>query len=197
MKSTAIVCVCIVFALIVGTTPAIFAQEHDHGEVGVNGDYMRLDEAGNANFEGIGGRIGFNVASRVQLEGQMTYDFAQGFTSSNGTSTTATISRSSLTLLHGLFGPKVELGSTHARFFLTGQMGFIRLGVDNGTDSAGFTTSVGNFGDTATHPAFYPGVGVEFYVGPVGIRGDVGDFMYWNNGTHNNLSVKFGPQFRF
>jgi hypothetical protein len=197
MKSTAIICVCIAFGLITGTTPAVFAQENDHGEIGAYGDYLRLDEAGNQNFVGLGGRIGFNVASRVQLEAQMAYDFAQSFSTSNSNAATLTISKSSLTLLHGLFGPKVELGSTHARIFLTGQGGFMRIGVNNGTDSQGFTTSIGAFGDTATHPAFYPGVGVEFYVGPVGIRGDVGDFMYWNNGAHNNLSIKFGPQFRF
>jgi hypothetical protein len=197
MKSTAIVCVCIVFGLIAGTTPALFAQEHDHGEFGVYGDYLRLDEANNTNFVGVGGRIGFNVAPRVQLEGNMAYDFAQSFTSSSTTSSTLTVSQSSVTLLHGLFGPKVELGSTHARFFLTGQGGFLRFGVNNNNNTQGFTNSIDAFGDSATHPAFYPGVGVEFYVGPVGIRGDVGDFMYWNNGTHNNLSIKFGPQIRF
>ena len=40
-------------------------------------DYFRLDEAGNANFAGIGARIGVNVARYVQLEGGLTYDFEQ------------------------------------------------------------------------------------------------------------------------
>jgi hypothetical protein len=30
-------------------------------------------------------------------------------------------------------------------------------------------------------------------VGPVGLRLDVGDEMYFNQGTHNNLRVAFGP----
>src|SRR5262249_37868752 len=108
MKQMAIVSV--VFILVV-MAPSLFAQEHDRGEIGVYGDYFRLSEANNSNFEGIGGRIGFNVAPRVQLEGQMTYDFEQSFNTRNG----AAITRSSLTLLHGLFGPKFTGGTEHAR----------------------------------------------------------------------------------
>jgi hypothetical protein len=178
--------------------PSVFAQERDHGEAGVFGDYFRLSEAGNGNFEGLGGRGGFNVAPRLQLEGQMTYDFEQSFTFTNtSTTTAASISRSSLTLLHGLFGPKFEVGTDHARLFGTVQGGFIRFGVNNGTVANGFTSSITSFGDTNTKGAFYPGGGAEFYVGFIGFRVDVGDFMYWNNGTHNNLSVKFGPQIKF
>jgi hypothetical protein len=178
--------------------PSVFAQEHDHGEFGVYGDYFRLSQAGDANFEGVGGRIGFNVAPRVQLEGQMTYDFAQSFTFTNNSGVSGgTIGRSSLTLWHGLFGPKLVLGTDHARFFGTVQGGFMRFGVSNGSVTNSFTTSVSNFGDTSTHGAIYPGVGGEFYVGPVGLRLDVGDFIYWNNGAQHNLSVKFGPQIKF
>ena len=177
--------------------PSVFAQEHDHGEFGVYGDYFRLSEAGNANFAGVGGRIGFNVAPRVQLEGQMTYDFEQTFTSTDSSGLSGTIGRSSVTLWHGLFGPKLVLGTEHARFFGTVQGGFMRFGVSNGNLGNSFTTSVSNFGDTATHGAMYPGVGGEFYVGPVGLRVDVGDFIYWNNGAQHNLNVRFGPQIKF
>src|SRR5215470_19038300 len=100
MKTMAVACAVIALAI---AAPSVFAQEHDHGEFGVYGDYFRLSEAGNANFMGVGGRVGFNVAPRVQLEGQMTYDFEQSF--DNGSTFGTTISRSSMTLLHGLFGP--------------------------------------------------------------------------------------------
>jgi hypothetical protein len=96
-----------------------------------------------------------------------------------------------------LFGPKLELGTDHARFFGTVQGGFIRFGVANGSNTNSFTDTVSGFGDTATHGAMYPGVGGEFYVGPVGLRIDVGDFIYWNDGAQHNLAVKFGPQFKF
>jgi hypothetical protein len=33
--------------------------------------------------------------------------------------------------------------------------------------------------------------------GAIGLRADVGDEIYFNNGTHNNLRVTFGPTFRF
>src|SRR5690349_14783476 len=87
--------------------PSLLAQEHDHGEVGVFGDYFRLNEAGNANFAGIGARIGFNVARYVQLEGGLTYDCEQNLIISPSTTTTATISPSPVPLLRGLVGPKL------------------------------------------------------------------------------------------
>ena len=195
MKTMAVACAVLALAM---TAPSVFAQERDHGEIGVYGDYFRLSEAGNANFEGVGGRIGFNVAPRVQLEGQMTYDFEQSFTTTTNTGVFAgTIGRSSLTLWHGLFGPKLVLGTDHARFFGTVQGGFMHFGVSNGSVSNSFTTSVDQFGGNATHGAMYPGVGGEFYVGPVGLRLDIGDFIYWNNGAQHNLNVRFGPQIKF
>ena len=178
--------------------PSLLAQEHDHGEVGVFGDYFQLNEAGNANFAGLGARVGFNVARYVQLEGGLTYDFEQNLNLiSTSTTTTATISRSPVTLLRGLVGPKVIGGTEHARVFGTVQGGFIRFGVSNGTITSGLSNSLANFGDNSTHAALYPGVGTEFYVGPVGFRLDVGDFIYWTDGAHHNLSVGFGPQFKF
>src|SRR5215471_3898280 len=108
MKTMALACAVLSLAM---TAPSVFAQDHDHGEFGVYGDYFRLSEAGNANFEGVGGRIGLNVAPRVQLEGQMTYDFAQSFTFTDNGVSGGTIGRSSLTRWHGLFGPKLVLGT--------------------------------------------------------------------------------------
>jgi len=177
---------------------SLFAQEKDHGEIGVYGDYFRLSEAGNTNFAGVGARIGFNVAPRVQVEGQLTYDFEQNLKFTNTPTTAAiTLNRSSLTLLHGLVGPKFVGGTEHARIFGTLQGGFMRFGVSNGNVVNGLTTSLSNFGDSSTHAALYPGAGTEVYVGPVGLRLDVGDFIYWTGKPHHNLSVRFGPQIKF
>ncbi len=44
---------------------------------------------------------------------------------------------------------------------------------------------------------FYPGGGIEAYLGPVGLRLDVGDEIYFRGGAHNNLRVTFGPHMRF
>jgi hypothetical protein len=43
----------------------------------------------------------------------------------------------------------------------------------------------------------YPGGGVEGFWGPIGLRLEAGDEIYFDNGTHNNLKVTFGPAFRF
>ena len=50
-------------------------------------------------------------------------------------------------------------------------------------------------GNTAA--AIYPGLGVEGFFGPIGLRADVGDEIYFKNGTRNNLRVTFGPTIRF
>ena len=181
---------------------SLYAQENDHGEIGVYGDYFRLSAAGNTNYAGVGGRVGFNVAPRVQLEAQMAYDFEQTFSTTTTTALSPTtfvtiVQRSSGTLLHGLFGPKVVLGTEHARLFGTVQGGFLRFGASNGSPGSGFVNSVTNFGDSSTNGALYPGGGAEFYLGPIGIRVDAGDFIYWNAGPHHNLVVKFGPQIKF
>jgi hypothetical protein len=183
--------------LVLTAAPSVFAQERDHGEIGVYGDYFRLNALGNADYVGVGGRVGFNVAPKVQLEAQMAYDFAQSFTRITSTTFTTTVGQTSINLLHGLFGPKFSLGTDHARLFGTVQGGFIRFGVSNSGPGSGFVNSVGNFGDTNTNGAIYPGGGGEFYVGPIGVRIDVGDFIYFSGGAHNNLVVKFGPQIKF
>jgi hypothetical protein len=72
-----------------------------------------------------------------------------------------------------------------------------RFGVNNGTVVTGLSSSLHNLGDSSTHGALYPGVGTELYVGPVGLRLDVGDLIYWGGGAHHNLSVSFGPQIKF
>jgi hypothetical protein len=45
--------------------------------------------------------------------------------------------------------------------------------------------------------AIYPAAGVEAAIGPVGLRFEVGDEVYFNNGAHNNLRLTFGPMVRF
>jgi hypothetical protein len=45
--------------------------------------------------------------------------------------------------------------------------------------------------------AIYPAGGVEAILGPVGLRFELGDEIYFNNGGHNNLRITFGPTLRF
>jgi hypothetical protein len=51
--------------------------------------------------------------------------------------------------------------------------------------------------DSNVYGVFYPGGGVEAFFGPIGLRFDIGDEVYFNNGGHNNLRLSFGPTIRF
>lgn len=198
MKKTALL---IVAALFLTAAPALFAQ--DHAEVGAFADYMRLGDFGNTNFWGLGGRVGFNIQSHVQLEAEMSYDFERsvtnGFNNGNGNfggGTTFTQSNG-LRLWHGLFGPKIQTNVGPVRAFLLAKGGFINFGYSGATPTNGFTNQINNFNSPSTSAVFYPGGGVEFFAGPIGLRLEAGDFMYFSNGAHQNLRVTFGPTLRF
>src|SRR5690348_7791483 len=94
--------------------PGAFAADDgtglNHVEVGAFADYVRLHVANNANMLGLGGRLAFNAVKRVQFEAEMSYDFERTFVSSTSTTTGTTTVRSNLSLLHGLFGPKIQTG---------------------------------------------------------------------------------------
>ena len=180
--------------------PAVFAQ--NHGEIGAFVDWTRLRHANNTNFFGLGGRVGFNASENVQFEAQMAYDFEQSFTNtgsvSSGFNSTTNLSRTSLRMLHGLFGPKIQTGGGAVRLFATVQGGFLKFSVSNPNTATttAFSNSVNIFqGDT--NGVLYPGGGIEFYAGPIGLRVDVGDEIYFDRGANHNLKFMFGPQFRF
>jgi hypothetical protein len=50
---------------------------------------------------------------------------------------------------------------------------------------------------SAINATFYPGGGIGFHAGPLGIRVDAGDEIYWTNTAHHNLRITFGPTVRF
>lgn len=149
---------------------------------------------------GVGGRAGFSILPHTRLEAEMAYDFNQGF-SEGFTSTsggTVTFANSGVRVLHGLFGPKVELGHGHFRPFLEAKGGFVNFMFNSapaGFDS--FADQVGNLRHNNWNAAFMPGGGLEGTLGPIGLRLDVGDEMCFNHGTHHNLKVMFGPVIRF
>jgi hypothetical protein len=175
--------------------PTMVAQ--DHVEVGAFADYFRFSQASPAkNFFGLGGRAAFAIRPSIQLEAEMAYDFKRDFTNtfSNGVSTELVTAQ--MHTLHGVFGPKFQTGSGQFRLFVTGKVGFDNFSIDNQGATSGFVNQVG-LTNGATYFALYPGGGVEAFAGPIGLRAEVGDDIYFNNGGHNNLKVTFGPQFRF
>jgi hypothetical protein len=177
----------------------------NHIELGAYGDLFRVAPrgAGTVNYLGVGGRIGINVHPNAQLEAEMNYDFEQNytntFTTGSGSTTTSTTVTSRLRPLTGLFGPKFQVGtSSPVRGFITAKAGFIRFSYSNNAPSgSSFANTFNDFGNDSTHFAAYPGGGLEFFAGPLGIRLEAGDEIWVNNGAHNNLRVTFGPTIRF
>jgi len=179
--------------LIAFLAPAASAQV----TIGAYGDYTRL-QATSTNMAGIGARLGVKVFPATMLEAQMTYDFDQAFTEKfTNTTGAVSINNSNLKVLKGLIGPTFEIGGP-VKLFVTAKGGFIDFMFNSTPGSfSGFTSSVANLRANNVDGMFYPGAGLEAYLGPVGLRLDVGDDMYFASGAHNNLVVQFGPTIRF
>ena len=123
------------------------------------------------------------------------YDFQQNvnssFFSNNGV-TGVVITNATLHMIHGLFGPKLQIGTGAFRVY-----GTVKGGLINFSTSSSFPTQVSLIRDGDTDAVFYPGGGVEIYAGPVGIRAEVGDEIWFSNGANHNLRITVGPQIRF
>lgn len=175
--------------------PMLMAQ--DHVEVGAFANYYRLSDPGpTRNFVGIGGRAAFAVRPSVQLEAEMAYDFKRNYTNTFTNGVTTEVVNTQFRTLHGFFGPKLQTGSGPFRLFVTGKVGFDNFSINNQNATAGFVNTVG-LTNGATYFALYPGAGVEAFAGPIGLRAEIGDDIFFNGGAHNNLRVTFGPQLRF
>ncbi len=192
-------------ALVLTAPTWVHAQSYDHVEIGVYGSYLRFTPPGSTiNFVGVGGHLDVNTNRWVALEAQMDYDFARNYTSTSSSSSGGGISTSfvktGLRPLTGLFGPKFEIGAgSPVTAFVTGQVGFIDFSTSNpnNVSSTDFSNAVSGIGGSGTHFAAYPGAGIEFFGGPIGLRISAGDEIYLANGTHNNLRATIGPTFRF
>ena len=187
-----------ILAALFFTVPAVMAQApSDHIEVGAFADYFRFSQTKPvSNFVGVGGRAALNIHPSVQLEAEMAYDFKRNFTNTFTNGVTTVLVTTNFRTLHGLFGPKLQTGSGPFRAFVTGKVGFDNFSVTNQNAPSGFTSSIG-LDKGKTDFAVYPGAGVEAFAGPFGLRLEVGDEVYFDHGSHNNLKVTFGPQIRF
>jgi hypothetical protein len=180
------------FALV----PTMHAQDLNHVEVGVFAEMFRLHEA-DTNFGGLGARLAVNPSKYLGLEAEMSYDFNRGVNETFRNGNTTTIRRSDFRVLHGLFGPKIQMGGP-VKLFATVKGGFINFGFNPGPGNfSNFTGAFDNFASDNTHFALYPGGGAEAFLGPIGLRVDVGDEIFFANGARHNLRITFGPTFRF
>ena len=188
----------LILAALAASPTFVMAQSNmDHVEIGAFADYFRLDRTDpTLNFAGLGGRIGFGITPYVQIEAEMAYDFDRSFVNfDNGV--TGSFTPAKTHILHGLVGPKFQTGSGPVRFFVTGKAGIISFTTNNENAPDGFQSSLGAVGNGNAKFAVYPGGGLEGFLGPIGMRLEVGDDIYFDNGARNNLRVTFGPTFRF
>jgi hypothetical protein len=187
-------------ALTLMLVPASFAQTvsssntYNHAELGAFVNYTLLHNAGDTNFFGVGGRLGFNMNPSVQLEAEGAYDFQRYINASvNGGNATFSSVRSGLRMAHFMFGPKFQFGgSGPVRVFVTAKGGLINFSTDTR-----FVGQVNNIPTGNTDGVFYPAGGIELFAGWLGMRFEAGDEMYFDNGANHNLRVTVGPTIRF
>lgn len=180
----------------------VMAQTEERGEIGVYADYTRLQHANNANFWGPAASIGFNLNRWVQLEANMGYQPAQTVTFT-GVNTTGTIGSNAFTsnirLIEGMFGPKFQVPAGPFKAYVVLKGGFLNFNSSNRNGGAvGFSNAVNHIVDGDTNGVFYPGAGVELGMKHgIGIRAEVGDMMYFDNGANGNLKFMIGPVFKW
>ena len=174
------------------------AEEPEHFNVGIFADYFRLSRTNPPlNLLGAGIRAGVNLSYSWQLEAEMSFDFRRSFTSTftNGFTTLDITSR--VRTLHGLVGPKANLGIGPLRAFGTFKGGFVSFNTNNLNVPQAFTSSLGALTAGKTRPAIYPGGGLEVFLGHLGVRAEAGTDIYFDDGPHTNFKASFGPVLRF
>lgn len=177
--------------------PAATENTQNHGNLGAYLDYTRLStSSGSGNMLGFGGRIGFNVQRHIVLEAEMAYDFQRSLTSTITAGSITSTTSADVKLLHGLFGAKIQTtGST--RFFALLKGGFVNFGVSGPAGAGAINNQIADIVNGNTAGVIYPGGGVEFKLGKVGIRAEAGDEIMFLSNKQNNFRATIGPNFRF
>lgn len=175
---------------------ALPLNAQDHGEVGVFADYFRV-QAVPLDLVGVGGRASVNIRPHAALEAELAYDFDRAFGTTFNSGASLTAQRTSMRALHGMFGPKFQIGTGALRAFVTVKGGVVDFRFSNLNPTSGFESSIDNLRADSVNGVLYPGGGGEAYLGPIGLRLDVGDQIYFNHGANHNLAITFGPHIRF
>jgi hypothetical protein len=179
--------------------PCLRAQEEERFEAGAFADYFRSGATG-TNMFGLGGRAGIGLWPHVMLEGELSYDFNRAFTDAFTTTSGGTVSfiTSGTKTLHGLFGPRWTLQRGRVHPFVEAKIGFINYMFNNAPGYNSFQNQINSLRIDNVNATLLLGGGLEGrLIGPVGLRMDIGDEMYFNRGPQNGLKVTFGPIVRF
>jgi hypothetical protein len=169
-------------------------------EIGIYLDSLSISQTSTNNL-GIGARFGYRVHHNVMLEAELAYDYGLNFDEAYrdvSTGNLAAIERTSVGVTHGLIGPMLQPANGHFRPFVTLKAGFIDFRLSPSLlPYSSIASSIFGLRTSNLNAALYPGTGIEATLGPVGLRLEAGDELYFNRGTHHNLRITFGPILRF
>ena len=169
-------------------------------EAGLFLDSLSISQTSTNNL-GLGARFGYRMHDNVMLEGELAYDYGLNFDEvyrDISTGNIVAIEHTSVGVTHGLFGPAIKRASGHLHPFATLKAGFIDFRLSPGLlPYSSIASTVFGLRTSNWNAALYPGAGIEATLGPVGLRLEAGDELYFNRGAHNNLRITFGPIIRF
>lgn len=169
-------------------------------EAGIFLDSLSISQTSTDNI-GLGARFGYRVHSHVMLEGELAYDYGLNFDEAFRNITNGdivAIEHTSIGVTQGLFGPMIQPAHGHFRPFATLKAGFVDFRLSTSLlPYSNVVSSVFGLRTSNLNAALYPAGGVEASLGPVGLRLEFGDEVYFNRGAHNNLRITFGPIVRF
>jgi len=173
------------------------AAQAQHGEIGFYGDYLRFPPAslGGAGLRGL-----LAIHRHVALELEGTYYFNRTFndTAVDPTTGTTAVVYSHMHATNLLGGVSFSRPSRYVRPFLTMKMGLLTINPSSLPAPLVSTSEILNqIRNSHGNFAIYPGGGVEAYAGKWGFRLDIGDEIYFNNGSNSNLRITFGPNYVF
>jgi hypothetical protein len=187
----------VVVSFLLLPTSSSFAQKI---EAGIFLDYLGISQTSTSNF-GLGARFGYRVHRDVLLEGEFAYDYGINFDEAyrnivNGS--IAAIERTSIGVTQGLIGPKLQPSGGGFRPYVTLKAGFVDFRLSPSLlPYSDVASAVFGLRTSTLNAAIYPAGGLEATLGPVGLRLEAGDEIYFNRGAHNNLRITFGPILRF
>jgi len=188
----------VLFALV--ALVSSFSRGQSRFEAGIFLDSLSISQTNTDNL-GLGARFGGRVHRNVMLEGELAYDYGLNFDEAyrnitNGNITA--IEKTSIGVTQGLIGPMVQPAGGHFRPFATLKAGFIDFRLSPSLlPYSNVVSSVFDLRTSSLNAAIYPAGGIEASLGPVGLRLEIGDEIYFNRGAHNNLRITFGPILRF
>jgi hypothetical protein len=172
----------------------------DRVEAGVFFDYLGISQTSINNF-GLGARFGYRVYPDVMLEGEFAYDYGLNFDEAyrniaNGN--VAAIEHTSVGVTQGLIGPNLRRSRGHLHPYVTIKGGFIDFRLSPSLlPYSNVASSILGLRTSNLNAALYPAAGVSATLGPLGLRFEAGDDIYFNSGSHHNLRITFGPILRF